>query len=337
PDDRAVAAADVGGIDRNVEHVPRRIRFLVRPGFLDRVLVRTAERGEDEFARIRLARGDIHAGAALVHLPDLVDVREVQFRVDALRVEIQRDHDDIQISSTFAVAEEGAFDALGAGQHAEFGGGDPGAAVVVRVQRHDGAVPPREVPAHPFDLVSVHVGRRVFDRGRQVQDDLVVRRRLPDVGNRLADLQGEFEFGARETLRRVFQPQIGAAGDQGRRVLFEQVNRVGGDLHDRRLLCVEHVPALGGRRGVVEVEDDVLRALERFAGADNHVLPALAKDLDGDIIGNAVFLDQAAAEIELDLRRGRETDFDLLEADLHQHVEELELLGHVHRLGQGLV
>jgi hypothetical protein len=85
------------------------------------------------------------------------------------------------------------------------------------------------------------------------------------------------------------------------------------------------------------VEDDVLRAAQGFQRTHDQVLAALAENLDRDVVGDAVFLDEAAAEIEFDLRCGRETDLDLLEADGDQHREVFEFLLHAHGLGEGLV
>src|ERR1700737_1481888 len=85
------------------------------------------------------------------------------------------------------------------------------------------------------------------------------------------------------------------------------------------------------------MEKNVSSALQRFATALNQFFPALAKDLDCHIRRNASLVDEAAAEVELDLRSGRESDFDLLKTDLCQQVEEAEFLMDVHRLGQGLI
>jgi hypothetical protein len=137
--------------------------------------VRAAERGEDELAGVGLARRHLHARAALVDIADGVDVAEIEPGVDAVRVEVQRDRDDVEVAGALAVAEERALDAVGAGEQAELGGGDAGAAVVVRVQRDEREVAPREVRAHPLDLVGVDVGRGVLDRGGEVEDDLVRR------------------------------------------------------------------------------------------------------------------------------------------------------------------
>ena len=45
----------------------------------------------------------------------------------------------------------------------------------------------------------------------------------------------------------------------------------------------------------------------------------------------------AAAKIEFDLRSGRETDLDFLEADLDEQFEVLEFFLDAHGLGEGLV
>ena len=114
-----------------------------RPGvhrleaLLDRVLVRAAEGREDEVAG---------PGAALVHgqlvavlggALDLVDVAEVDLRVDALGQQVDPECDEVDVAGALPVAEEASLDAVGAGHVAELGGRDRGAAVVVRVQREE--------------------------------------------------------------------------------------------------------------------------------------------------------------------------------------------------------
>ena len=82
-------------------------------------------------------------------------------------------------------------------------GGDRRAAVVVRVQRDRGVLAPGQLAGEPLDLVGVDVRRRHLDRRRQVEDDLAAVVGLPDVGDRLADLDGERQLGAGEDLRGV--------------------------------------------------------------------------------------------------------------------------------------
>ena len=336
-DDRAVAAADIGRVDRDVEHVPRLARFPGGPGLLDGVLVRAAESSESQLAGVRLARRHLEAGAALVDLADAVDVAEVQTRMNAVGVQVQGDGDDVEVAGAFAVAEERALDAVGAREEREFGRGDAGAPVVVRVKRDQGTVAPREVAAHPLDLVGVHIGRGVLHRGRKIQDDLILDGRLPRVGDRLADLEGKIELGAGEAFRRVLEAQARAGGDERGRVVFDPLGALHGDAADVVARGVEDMPALRGRSGVVQVEDRVSRPAERLDAADDELLAALAKDLDRDVVGDQPALDQPATEIELDLRGARKTNLDLLEADAHQHRKVLEFLVHAHRLGERLV
>src|ERR1700754_1184086 len=85
------------------------------------------------------------------------------------------------------------------------------------------------------------------------------------------------------------------------------------------------------------MDDRARRAFERLERARDQVLARLHKHFDRHIVGNARFVDQLANEIEVGLRCGRKSDFDFLEADRHEHLEEFELLWNAHRLDQRLV
>jgi hypothetical protein len=54
-------------------------------------------------------------------------------------------------------------------------------------RREHHAVATGEIAVHPLDLVGIDVGRRHLHRGREVEDDLVVRRRAPFGGDGVAD------------------------------------------------------------------------------------------------------------------------------------------------------
>jgi hypothetical protein len=114
----------------------------------------------------------LHASRALVHLADPRQVAQIEARVDPVRVQVQGEGHQIEIAGALAVAEQRALDPVGAGEQGEFRGGDPGAPVVVGVERDQRAVATRQVRAHPLDLVGVDIRRGVLDRGGQVEDDL---------------------------------------------------------------------------------------------------------------------------------------------------------------------
>ena len=91
---------------------------------------------------------------------------EIEARIDALRVEIQRERDEIDVAGAFAIAEQAALDAVGAREQREFGRRDRGAAIVVRMHRQHDAVAVREVAsihsiwsANTFGLASTVAGR----------------------------------------------------------------------------------------------------------------------------------------------------------------------------------
>jgi len=86
-DDRFVAAAEVFRIDRKIRNFPRRAGGLCErvEAFLDRILMRTRERGEHEVAAVRVTRVYRNLIAVLDGAHDLRDVRDVELRIDALR------------------------------------------------------------------------------------------------------------------------------------------------------------------------------------------------------------------------------------------------------------
>ena len=334
-DDGVVAAAQVGRVDRQVWHFPQRIRLLLGEALLDRILVRTRERGEHQVAGIRMARVDRQLVAVFHQLAYGVDVREVQARVDALGVQVHRQGHQVDVAGALAIAEQAAFDTVGAGHHRQFGGGDRGAAVIVRVNADDQRFAVVQVAAHPFDLVGVDVGGGRFDRRRQVDDHLVVRRRLPHSADRIGDLLREIEFGGRERFRRILKAPLGLRMLAGE--FLDQLRALDRDLHDLVALHIEHHAAEHRGHRVVDVDDGALGADRRIHGAPDQLIARLGQHDDGDVVRDVLVVDQHAHEVEVGLRGGREADLDLLDADLDQHLEEAQLLFDAHRLDQCLV
>ena len=334
-DDRIVAATQVGRVDRQVRHFPDRVWLLLGEALLDRILVRTRERREHQVARIRMARVHRQLVAVLDQLAHRVDVREVQARVHALRVQVHRQRDQVDVAGALAVTEQAALDAIGAGHHRQLGGGNGGAAVIVRVDADDERLAVVQVTAHPLDLVGIDVRRGRFDRRRQVDDHLVLRRRLPDGADRIGDLLREIELGGRERFRRILQAPLGLRmlGDQ----VLDQLRALDGDLHDLVALHIEHHAAKHRCDRVVDVDDGALGADGRVHGAADQLIARLGQHDDRHVVGDVLVVDQHAHEVEVGLRRGREADLDLLDADLDQHLEEAQLLLWAHRLDQCLV
>src|SRR5260221_9713694 len=281
----------------------------------------------------------VDAGAVLGGAPDLVDVAEVDHRVDALAVEVQPERYQVDVAGPVGVAEQAALDALRAGQHGQLRVRGRGAAVVVGVHRQRDVLAPGQVPAHPLDLVSVDVRGGPLDRAGQVEHDLAAGVGLPDVNHRLADLQREVELGVHEDLRRVLVAEVGAP-----QVALGELHHRAGPLNGHRAALrppvavpAEDHAAEDRRRGVVQVHGCPPRADQGLNGAVDQLLAGLGQHRDADVVGDRAALDQAADEVEVGLAGRGEADLDFLVAHAYQQVEHGPLPGGVHGVDQGLV
>ena len=245
-DDRLVLPPDVGRVDRQVRHLPvfRAALRHIGDALVDRILMRPGKRGEHELAGIGVPLVDVHARTLLIHALDVVHIREVQHRVDALRVEVHREVHQVAVAGALAVAEHRALHALRAGHDAELRRSRRRAAVVVRVDAQYRAVAVLHVRADVFDLVGVAVRRRELHGVRQVDDRLFLRRRAERLEHAVADPHGVFDLGARKALGRILvaQPHVRILPLQLLRHRADQRSRLHGDR---------------GHAGHVRVKDDL--------------------------------------------------------------------------------
>ena len=188
--------------------------------------------------------------------------------------------------------------------------------------------------AHPLDLIRIDVGCVHFNRRRKVEDHGLFLRGLPDVLDSRADLQGEIELRSGETLGGILQHKVAVI------VLCAFLDPAGsvlGDLDNSLAVHVEDDVPLQGRGGIVNVEDDILAALDGLKSPVNLLLPALGEDLDINVIRNHVVVDQFAKEIIFNLAGSGETDLDLLEAELQKKAVHLHFFADDHGIDQSLI
>src|SRR5437762_1887196 len=171
----------------------------------------------------------------------------------------------------------------------------------------------------PFDLISMYVRCGNLNGLRQVQDDLPIMRGLPDINNRLTDLQRKIDFGEGEAFRRVFKSDMctSKCWDQ----IFNQTCATRCDLDDLRLLHTKDYPALLWRCGVIHMHNGSFYTLYRLKCTLDQLVTCLYKDLDSYIIGYMLFFYKATYKIKLVLGGRRETNFDLLKANCDQEFE----------------
>ena len=139
--------------------------------------------------------------AVLHRAADLVDVGEIDLGIDALAEQVQAQRYQADIAGALPVAEQAALDALRTGLVTQLGSGHRGTAIIVWMQREHHRIAPFQVAVHPLDGVGVDVRGGHLDGGRQVEDRRGLRCGLPDLGDRVADLDGIAQFGAGVGLR----------------------------------------------------------------------------------------------------------------------------------------
>ena len=192
--------------------------------------------------------------------------------------------------------------------------------------------------AEILDLVGVAVGGAALHSVGQVEDDLIFRRSAQLFQHPVADEDGVVHFRAGKALGGILIPDIDAAA--GHFFLGELPDEPGPfhrDVNDALHIRVEYHLALESGSGIIEMDNDILGALNRLKGLLNQMGPGLHQHLDGHIIGNQVPFDEGAENFVLRFGSGGEAHFNLFKPDIHQHLEKLQLLFQIHGVNKGLV
>ena len=335
PDHGLVVTADITRVDRQIGHLPVFVLALLAQRLADRILMAAGKRGIDQLTHPGMARMQRNAGAFVDDADDLVGIGQIQLGVDALAIEIHRQDHDIHVAGALAVAQQAAFDTLRTRQYRQLGGRHGTAAIVVRMHGHDHGLAILDVLAEVLDLVGVVMRAGQLHRVRQVEDDSVVGRGLPDIHDRFADAHGKLDLGRGKALRRIFEAPMHARALL--RVLLYALGALDGDIDDAVLVHLEHALTLHGRGRVVEMDDRLVHTFQGFEGAIDQVVARLGERCDGHIVRNLVFVDQPAHEVVVRLAGRRKADHDLLDADIDQQLPEPLFLFHRHRFEQRLV
>ena len=85
------------------------------------------------------------------------------------------------------------------------------------------------------------------------------------------------------------------------------------------------------------MHDGPLRAVDRLVRALDQLGPGLGQHRDRHVVGDQLLVDECADEIEVRLRRRREADLDLLDAERDEKVEEPPFPAGIHRVHERLV
>ena len=256
---------------------------------------------------------------------------QIQLRIDTLGEHVVGHCQNIDISGSLAVAEKCAFHALRACKKGQLCSCHAASPVVVRMDAEDNAV---SVLEHPLDLVSVDVGRRHLHGGREIEDHGIFRCRLPYVLHSRADLEGKIQLSAGKALGRILK--IDLSGELFRSFL-DPFGALNGDINDGLLVLAKNHVSLQRRCGIINMHNGLFAAPDRFKRLLDLVLSALGQNLNDDVVRDHVLVNQLPEEIVFDLACRRESDLDLLKAELNQQTEHFHFLTDHHRIDQSLI
>ena len=200
-----VGATDIVRIDGQVGKLPNHCVLIAPCGvhlrltggktLLDGVLVRAREAGVHQISDVGRARRSLHLSAVLHSATNLVNVREVDARINSLAEKIQSQGQQVNVTGALSLSQEAAFNAVSAGEECKFGTGYAGSTVIVRVNRQRNVLASGKVTRHVLDLVGEDIGGRAFNGRGQVEDDLAAILGLPDIHNGFAHFQCEITLG----------------------------------------------------------------------------------------------------------------------------------------------
>ncbi len=331
-----VFAPHVFGIDGKVGHVPLgQPRFLAEiHAFCDRVLMRTRKRREHQFPRVRLTGRNLHARKFFVRGGKIGHIRKIQPRLHPLRIHVHGERDKIAVARALAVSEQRAFHAIGARKQSEFRRRHARSSIVMRVQRKHDRIAVAHVLRDIGDLLRIDMRHGVFHRGGKIDDRLAFGHGLPHVEHGIDDFERVFGFGAREAFGRILEAV--------RRALFfrqtlQKRRAFDGDLFDLLFPLPEHLFALRGRSGIIDVHDHVFRAAHRLERALDDMRTRLRQHLNGHVVGDPAALDERAQKFVFRFTCRGKPDFDFLKADCNEQIEEIELGLQIHRLDERLI
>ena len=204
---RLVFSSHILRIDRQIRHSPF-VQLLVLSPFHtlgDSILVRTRERREHQLTAIRLSRVHLEVSVLFINLHNFRHIGEIKLRIHAVGEKVHCQCDDIHVTCSLAVSEEGSLYPVTACQQPQLGISHSSSSVIVRVQRYYEVFPVMKILAHIFNLRCINVRHRHCHCSREIDNNLVFRCRLPYIDNFVADFSCKFNFCTCEALRRILK------------------------------------------------------------------------------------------------------------------------------------
>ena len=330
-----VAATNIERVDGQIGDIPDLAILAAGQTLADGILMTAGEGGEHQFAGIRVPRMGGNLGAGLNHLGDLRHARQIQCGINALGVKVHGHGHQVHVAGTLAVTHQGTFDPVGSRHHRQLGRGHGATAIVVGMHTDADVFTALDVVADPLNLVGEHIRCRHFNGGRQVDDHRLPLFRTPHLAHGINHFRSEIQLGTGKAFRRILEGPLGLRVTRGD--VANQFGTVDGNIPDAIPIQAKYLLPLncGGR--VVDMHDCFTGTSQGFICAFDQLRAGLGQHLYLHILGDAIFFNQLAAEIEIRLAGSGKTDLDFLEAQLDQQLEHPRFLGDRHGLHERLV
>ena len=191
-----------------------------------------------------------------------------------------------------------------------------------------------KMSVHPLDPVGKNIrSRHLHGRGK-VDDHRIFLCRPPRLLHRRTNLQREIQFRPGKTLRRVLQHDLSR---ELLRPLLHHLRTLYGYIYDLLPVHAEHHIPLQCGRGIIDMDDRLLTALDRLESSVDQFFTALRQNLHQHIVRYQFPVHKLPQKVIFDLACRGKTDLDLLEAHLHQILKHLDLFRHDHRIDQSLI
>ena len=283
-----------------------------------------------------LTVSDTHSGAAFIHIDHFIHVRKIQFRIDAIHEHIHGKRDDIAVSGSFTITEEGPLYSLRPCQKSQFGSSNTCSTVIMGMNRYDDRISVFCMCAEILDHIGKYVRHRHFNGFREINDDFILRCRFPDIKHGIDDLHGKFRLGLGEVLRGVFKMPISITFISID-LCLDQFCAFYRQLFTLLFIKAEYDFALESGCSIIQVNDRRTCAAYGLKCLMDNIFTGHCQYLNCDITRDDIIIDQMTCKLIFRVGRSRIPDLNRLETEFDKIVEELDLLVKIHRDFQCLV
>ena len=142
---------------------------------------------------------------------------------------------------------------------------------------------------HPFNLICIYVWCVHLDSCRKVEDNLVLRCRLPDILNSSTNIQCKFYFCTGKALRGILQLDISVKFCS---TLFYHFCSINGNLFNCFFIFMKNHITLKYRSRIVNMNNYILDSLNCLKRTVDQMLSALCQNLNLYIVRNHILIYQ---------------------------------------------